>query len=79
MIEDQQDMTQMLLLKMQHTFIDININIHVCIVALHIKLMSTHPLAPEELQGGVDVAEVVWPPQHSASLHRQPLSTEDLE
>ena len=42
-------------------------------------LMSTHPLAPEELQGGVDVAEVVWPPQHSASLHGQPLPTEDLQ
>ena len=42
-------------------------------------VLSTHPLAPEELQGGVDVAEVVWPPQHSASLHGQPLTTEDLE
>ena len=42
-------------------------------------MMSTHPLAPEELQGGVDVAEVVWPPQHPASLHGQPLSREDLQ
>ena len=42
-------------------------------------LMSTHPLAPEELQGGVDVAEVVRPPQHAAPLHGQPLTAEDLE
>ena len=42
-------------------------------------MMSTHPLSPEELQGSVDVAEVVWPPQHPASLHGQPLTTEDLQ
>ena len=26
-------------------------------------VLSAHPLAPEELEGGVDVAEVVWPPE----------------
>ena len=42
-------------------------------------VLSTHPLAPEELEGGVDVAEVVRPPEHAASLHGQPLPTEDLQ
>ena len=28
-----------------------------------VNILYTHPLAPEELQGGVDVAEVVRPPE----------------
>ena len=43
------------------------------------NVLSTHPLAPEELEGGVDVAEVVRPPQHTAPLHGQPLPAEDLQ
>ena len=30
---------------------------------VNVNVLYTHPLAPEELQGGVDVAEVVWPPE----------------
>ena len=42
-------------------------------------VLSAHPLAPEELEGSVDVAEVVRPPKHPPPLHGQPLPTEDLE
>ena len=44
-----------------------------------VALLCTHPLAPEELQRGVDVAEVVRPPQHAAPLHRQPLPAQHLQ
>ena len=42
-------------------------------------LHLTYPLAAQELQRGVDVAQVVRPSEDSASLHGQPLSREDLQ
>ena len=52
---------------------------HFMDLMVDIVILCTHPLAPEELQGGVDVAEVVRPPQHAASLHRQSLPAQHLQ
>ena len=38
-----------------------------------------YPLPPEELQGGVTVAEVVGAAQDPPALHRQPLPAENLQ
>ena len=38
-----------------------------------------YPLPPEELEGGVAVAEVVGPAQDPPALHGQPLPAENLQ